>query len=172
MRTSRFAATVLVLALAACNKGSDTRTRPGEATPADVIAGTVTAFEHFESASGHFAMELPSEWRGNFTVSEHADSVAGSHYVVEFIYRPLPGSKERPRTLLAVRLFATGAWDKLVLLPDTPPAAKVAAKGNVVYAVSLPAGNPYPKGSPDAAQFDKMVLGVAQDPGGFRLTPR
>jgi hypothetical protein len=171
MRISRIAATVVVLVLAAC-KGTESRMRPGEVSSADVIAGTAAAFEHFESAAGHFALELPSEWRGNFTASERADTLAGSRYTVEFLFRPAPGSKEKPKTVLVIRLFSTAAWEKVVTRPGTPLAARIATKGDVVYAVSLPSDNPYPKGSPDAAQFDKMVLGVVQDPAGVRLTPR
>ncbi|MBI3504467.1 MAG: hypothetical protein HY059_06470 [Proteobacteria bacterium] len=171
MRATRIAVTAVVFVLAAC-KGTEGRVRPGEATVADVIAGTAAAYEHFESPAGHFALELPGEWRGNFTVTEHADSVFGSRYTVEFLFRPAPGSAAPPKTLLAVRLFSTAAWERLAARTGPPLAARVASKGDVVYAASFPAGNPYAKGSPDAALFDKMVLGVIQDPAGLRLTPR
>jgi len=165
-------AVTAVIALAACGEATEGKLRKGEVTTADVIAGTASAYEHFESPSAHFALELPPEWRGNFTVAERPDSLAGARYIVEFIYRPAPGSKEKPKTLMAVRLFSTAAWEKLAARTGDPVAARVAAKGDVVYAVSLPSGNPYPKGSPDAALFDKMVMGVADPNVGVRLTPR
>ena len=170
MRPALFLAAATI-ALLACGNG-ERSLRAGEATSADVIAGTVAAFEHFESAGGHFALELPAEWRGNFTVDEQPDSLYGAHYTVKFSYRPAPGSKELPKTLIVIRVFSTAAWEKVTTRPGTPPAAKIGAKGDVIYTASFPAGNPYPKGSPDAALFDKMVLGVIQDPAGVRLTPR
>ena len=171
MRATHTIAAAATLALLAC-KGGESKLRPGEVTTADVIAGSAAAYEHFESASGHFALDLPVAWRSNFTVSEHADSVAGSLYTVEFIYHPAPPSKQPPKTLMAIRLFSTTAWDQLAARSGAPIAAKVATKGDVVYALSLPPGNPYPKGTPDAALFDKLVIGVAGDPAGIRLTPK
>ncbi len=164
------AALLLLVTAVAC--GSSEKARTGEVTPADVIAGAAQAFDHFQSTGSQFSIDFPPEWRGNYTVAEHADSTAGARQAVEFTYRPGKGSTVMPKTLLVVRTFSVAAWRKIEARPGTPIAARVAEKGDVVFAFSVPAANPYPAGSADAKTFDQMILAVVNDPAGLRLTPR
>jgi hypothetical protein len=48
----------------------------------------------------------------------------------------------------------------------------VAARGDDVFALSLPPSNPYKAGTPASARFDQLMLSILQDSAGLRLTPR
>lgn len=168
----RFAGAFLFAALAALSACTDKGSPKSDVTPADVVAGRVQAFEHFESPNGKFAIDFPATWRGTFTAVAHPDTTAGSRMAVEFFFKPDPAWKVEPHTLIVVRVFTRAAWDRLNAKPGQSVAAKLAAKGDDVFALSLPPTNPYPNGTPASARFEELMQSFLQDPAGLRLTPR
>jgi hypothetical protein len=141
-------------------------------TPADVVAGRVKTFEHFESADEKFAIDFPDTWRGAYTAVPHDDTTGGARRAIEFAFKPDAAWKVQPHTLIVVRIFTKAAWDRLASHSRQTIAAKVGARGDVVFAMSLPPRNPYRPGTPAAARFDQLMLSVLQDSAGLRLTPR
>jgi hypothetical protein len=124
------------------------------------------------SPEGKFAVAFPGVWKGNYTGVPHADTAFGSHFILEFRFKPDPATKLPPQTLLAIRIFTPAAWAKASAKPGQTIGVKVQSRGNDVYVLSLAGSNPYPTGSPSAALFDKMMLSVMQDPVPLRVTPR
>lgn len=155
--------------LVACGGGD----RPAQtATAADVIAGQAEVFERFESKGAGFVINLPPVWRGNYTVMEGPDTSAGSRFRVQFVFRPDPAWKVEPKALIVVRVFTKAAWDRVLARPGVAIAAKIAERGDDVFAFSLPEANPYKPGTPEAKRYDDLVLSVVQDKAGLRLTPK
>ena len=142
------------------------------ATAADVITGKVEAFERFDSKGGRFTVDLPPVWRGNYTVREGPDTSAGSRFRVEFDFHPDPAWKVDPKMLMVVRIFTKSAWEQVMGSPGAPVARRVADRGDDVFALSLPAKNPYTSGTPEASRYDELVLSVVNDQAGLRLTPK
>ena len=160
----------LALAAAACGE------RPGakqpDVTPADVVAGAAQSLDHFVSPEGKFAVDFPAVWAGNYTGTPHADTTYGSHFILDFRFKPDPAWKVAPQTLLVIRIFTPDAWAKASARPGSPIGVKIQQRGNDVYVLSLAGSNPYKTGSDAAALFDKMMLAVMQDPVPLRVTPR
>lgn len=150
----------------------DRPARQSDVTPADIVAGRVQTFEQFESANGRFAMDLPPSWRGAYHAVERNDTSFGARLTVEFVFRPDPAWKVEPRTLLVVRVFPKAAWEKVAARPGDPVAAKVAERGDEVWAFSYPASNPYKPGTPAALRYDTLVFAVMQPKEQMRFTPR
>ncbi|HLA91079.1 MAG TPA: hypothetical protein VJL28_11685 [Gemmatimonadaceae bacterium] len=151
---------------------SDRPAPRGDAPSAGVAGGSAAAFEHFESTAGKFAMEFPASWRGSYTASEKNDTTAGARFAVEFRFKPDPAWKVEPRTLLVLRIFPKPVWERIAARPGPPIAAKVAERGDDVFAVSFPSSNPYKPGTAAAARFDELVLAVMQPKEPLRFTPR
>jgi hypothetical protein len=173
---TRLAAALLVAAgVLACGEGGaarggdSTATKAAAAVAAGAAAAASTDRELFESAKGKFTIDFPGTWRGGYRAIEHPDTVAGSRFAVDFIFRPDPAWKVEPRPLLVVRIFPRGAWDLVVLRPGPPIAKKVAERGDEVFAYSIPGSNPYKPGTPAAARFDELVLAIVPE---LRVTPR
>jgi hypothetical protein len=164
---------VLAFALAAAACGERPATKKGDITPADVIAGAAVSLDHFESAEGKFGVDFPAVWKGNYIGVPHADTAYGSHFIVDFRFKPDPAWKVDPRTLLAIRIFTPDAWAK-VTADTTRPAigVKLKERGSDVYVLSLAGGNPYKPGTPAAALFDQMMLAVMNDAVPLRVSPR
>jgi hypothetical protein len=127
---------------------------------------------HFESPGGKFIVDFPGTWRGSYSAVEHADTTNGSKFAVEFIFQPDAAWKADPHTLMVVRIFSKSAWDALAARPGGPGSVKIAARGDEVFALSLPPSNPYKPGTPEAARFDQLVLAVVRDSVPLRLTPK
>ena len=155
-----------------CSACSDRPVKKSDVTAADVVAGRVKTFEHFEYPNGKFAIDFPETWRGGYTVVAHSDTTGGSRMAVEFIFKPDPAWKAEPRPLIVVRIFTRAAWEKLDARPGQGVAAKLAAKGDDVFAFSVAPANPYVAGTPANARFEEMMQSFLQDPSGLRLTPR
>ena len=168
--SSLLCALALGFAVAAC--GDRPADKKPDVTSADVIAGTAQSFDEFVSPEGKFAVAFPAVWKGNYTGVPHADTAFGSHFILEFRFKPDAATKLPPQTLLAIRIFTPAAWAKASARPGQTIGVKVQARGNDVYVLSLAGSNPYPTGSPSAALFDKMMLAVMQDPVPLRVTPR
>ena len=132
-----------------CSACSDRPAKKSDVTPADVVAGRVKTFEHFESPNGKFAIDFPEVWRGAYTVGAHTDATGGARMAVEFIFKPDVGWKTEARPLLVIRIFTKAAWEKLNLPPGQHIAALLAAKG----------------------RFEEMMQSFLQDPAGLRLKP-
>ncbi len=168
--SSFLCALALALAAAACGE------RPGDkkpdVTPADVVAGTAQTFDHFVSPEGKFAVDFPPVWAGHYTGTPHADTTYGSHFILDFRFKPDAGSKLDPRTLLAIRVFTPAAWAKTSAQPGPAIGVKIQEHGNSVYVLSLAGSNPYKTGTAPAELFDKMMLAVMNDPVPLRVTPR
>jgi hypothetical protein len=160
----------LVIGAAACGE------RPGDkkpdVTPADVVAGSAQTFDRFVSPEGKFAVDFPPVWAGHYTGTPHADTTYGSHFIEDFRFKPEPGEKIGPQTLLAVRIFTPAAWARVSARPGPAVGVKIQQRGNDVYVLSLAGSNPYKTGSEAAGLFDKMMLAVMQDPVPLRVTPR
>ena len=175
MRSPRKLGLLVVLLFAgaavpsACGEGSAPRS---DVTPADVVAGRAQTFEHFESPRGKFAIDFPETWRGAYSAVAHADTTAGARFAVEFLFKPDPGSRVEPRTLLVVRIFSKKGWEAVAARPGPAIALKVAERGDDVFALQFPPSNPYKPGTPEAARFDELVLAVMQPAVPLRLTPR
>lgn len=170
MNRRLFAATAVAAlgALACTDKGSP----KSDVTPADVVAGAAKTFEHFESPSGKFAIDFPDTWKGAYTVAARPDTLGGGRMSVEFLFKPDPAWKAEPRTLLVIRIFTKAAWDKLDARPGPKLAAKLAARGDDVFALSLPPSNPYTNGTAASMRFEELMQSFLKDPAGLRLTPR
>ena len=166
MRAAVAAFALLITACAAPAKDST------KVTAADAVAGAVQTFDHFESPTGKFGVDLPSVWKGSYSAVERNDTTAGARFALEFVFKPDAAWKAEPHTLLVVRIFPKATWAKIVAQPGAPIAAKAAEKGDDVFAYSLPAANPYPPGTPQALRFDDMILAVVNDAAGLRVTPR
>jgi hypothetical protein len=160
------ASIVCSLGLFACG-GDSGKT---EAAPANAAA-TATTPEHFESSGGKFAIDFPPTWRSGYRTTEHTDTVGGSRFVTEFVFKPDAAWKVEPRPLLVVRIFSKAAWEKVAARPGPAMALKLAERDDDVFAYSVPSSNPYRPGTPAAARFDELVLAVAA-PGSLKLTPR
>ncbi|MGH7655736.1 MAG: hypothetical protein ACREN6_13840 [Gemmatimonadaceae bacterium] len=141
-------------------------------TAADVVAGSAQSFDHFVSPEGKFAVDFPPVWAGNYTGTPHADTTYGSHFILDFRFKPDPESKLKPSTLLVIRIFTPAAWAKATARAGPTIGVKIQQRGNDVYVLSLAGSNPYPTGTPSAALFDKMMLSVMNDAVPLRVTPR
>jgi hypothetical protein len=173
MPRSRIRPVAIALSLLAAQLACTDKSSPrSDVTPADVVAGRVPAFEHFVSPSGKFAIDFPETWRGFYSAVGRPDTTGGARMAVEFYFKPDPAWKVEPRTLIAVRIFTRAAWERLDARPGPKLAAKLAARGDDVFALSLPPGNPYPNGSPASARFEELMQSFLKDPAGLRLTPR
>ena len=157
MRTASLLCPALLL-LAAC--GERPVTRKGDVTPADVIAGAAESLDHFESAEGKFGIDFPPVWKGNYTTIARVDTTAGSHFMVEFRFKPTPAMHVPPQTLLAVRIFTKAAWEKVASGPNQHIGILLGQGGDNAFVLSLAPRNPYPAGTDAADLFDKMMLGV------------
>jgi hypothetical protein len=162
-----------LLAGVALSAACSDRPEPKSAVmPEDVVAGRVKTFEHFESADEKFTIDFPETWRGAYTVVSHDDTTGGARRAFEFAFKPDASWKVESRTLIVVRIFTKAAWDRLAARPLQTVAAKVGARGDEVFALSLPPKNPYKAGSPASVRFDQLMLSILQDSAGLRLTPR
>jgi len=168
IRPVAVASAFLAAQLACTDQGSPKR----DVTPADVVSGRAQVFEHFESPNGKFAIDFPPTWRGSYTAVAHPDTIGGARMAVEIVFKPDPAWKVEPHALLAIRIFTRAAWDRLDARPGQSVAAKLAAKGDDVFALSLPPANPYPNGSPASVRFEELMQSFLKDPAGLRLTPR
>jgi hypothetical protein len=169
----RFLPGALVVALAAASFAcSDRPSQKSEVTPADVVAGSVKTYEHFESPNGKFAIDFPETWRGAYSAIARNDTTGGARMVVEFVFKPDAAWKVEPRSLIVVRIFTKAAWERAAARPGPPIAAKLATKGDDVFALSLAPSNPYKTGTPASARFEELMQSFLQDPAGLRLTPR
>jgi len=158
----------LALVTAAC--GERPVTKKGDITPADVIAGSAQAFDHYESAEAKFGIDFPPSWKSHYIGAAHADTAFGSHMAVVFQFKPDPAWKVPPQTLMAVRIFTPDAWAKAAARPGPPIGIKLTQDANNVYVVSLATGNPYKAGTTAADLFDTMMLAVINTAP--HLTPR
>ncbi|MFI5233596.1 MAG: hypothetical protein ACHQSE_13905 [Gemmatimonadales bacterium] len=170
--TNRSLVCAIALALAASACGERPGAKKPDVTPADVVAGSAQSFDHFVSPEGKFAVDFPPVWAGNYTGTPHADTTYGSHFILEFRFKPNPAWKVQPQTLLAIRTFTSAAWAKTSARPGPAIGVKIQEHGNDVYVLSLAGSNPYKVGTDAAALFDKMMLAVMQDPVPLRVTPR
>ncbi|HXD23211.1 MAG TPA: hypothetical protein VN613_07615 [Gemmatimonadaceae bacterium] len=163
-------ALALTIAASACGE------RPGgktpDVTPADVVAGAAQTFDRFVSPEGKFAVDFPPVWAGHYTGTPHATAELGSHFVLDFRFKPDPAWKVEPKTLLVIHIFTPAAWAKAAARPGPAIGVKIQQRDNDVYVLSLANSNPYKTGSAAAALFDKMMLAVLSDPVPLRLTPR
>lgn len=177
MGAVRYTKTSLALSIAlgffaiACGERPATK-KNGDITPADVIAGSAQALDHYESAEGKFAVDFPPVWKDHYVAVAHSDTAFGSHGIVEFRFKPDAAWKLEPKTLLAIRIFTPAAWAKVMENPKQTIGVKLKERGNDVYVLSLAGGNPYPNGSPQAGLFDQMMLSAMHDINPSRLTPR
>ena len=160
-------ACLLAVAVGAC---ADKAAQEADITPAITATATAVAYEHFESQRGKFAADFPMVWKGGYRAIEHPDTLAGARFGVEFVFKPEPGSKVDPRTLAVIRIFPRAIWEKIVAQPGAPIAVNLLATGDDVFAISLPRGNPYKPGTPEAARFDVLVLAIVANPP--KISPR
>jgi hypothetical protein len=156
----------------ACSDRPDRSDTKGLEKPADVVAGRIKTFDHFESTDEKFTIEFPETWRGAYTAVPRNDTTGGARRAIEFAFKPDASWKVEPHTLIVVRIFTKAAWDRLDARRGQTVAAKVAARGDDVFALSLPAKNPYKTGTPAAVRFDQLMLSILQDSAGLRLTAR
>lgn len=163
-------ALALTIAATACGE------RPGgktpDVTPADVVAGAAQTFDRFVSPEGKFAIDFPPVWAGHYTGTPHATTELGSHFVLDFRFKPDPSWKVEPKTLLVIHIFTPAAWAKAAARPGPAIGVKIQQRDNDVYVLSVANSNPYKTGSAAAGLFDKMMLAVFSDPVPLRLTPR
>jgi hypothetical protein len=159
-------ALILAAGAVACSETAEKATNAAAVAP----PARVVAYDHFESPGGKFDVDFPVTWKGSYRAVDHADTTGGARFGVEFIFKPDAGSKAPPRTLAVIRIFRRDAWNTIASQAGAPIAAKLLTKGEDVYALSLPKGNPYKPGTPEAARFDEMVLAIVDTPP--KITPR
>ncbi len=169
-KTSVGLAVMLGFAALAC--GERPASKKPDVTAADVISGSVQAFDHYESAEGKFGLDFPPVWKDHYTALAHSDTAFGSRGIIEFRFKGDPAWKVEPKTLLAIRIFTPAAWAKVMTNPKQTVGVKLKERGNDVFVLSLAGSNPYPTGSPPAALFDQMMIAAMHDINPARLTLR
>jgi hypothetical protein len=137
----------VLLVLAACSGGGDRPTLPAFAVPetwaaAGIRADTVAAEDRFQYG-------------------------AGVGQVVQYLYRP-QDSALAPQALLVTLTYARVDWLALANEEGPPPGDTIWGSADSLVVVALPQSNPFLPGSPDAARFDSLALGLAQVRGLFQ----
>jgi hypothetical protein len=155
--------------LAACSK---TDVNKGGASAADYVAGTAASIERFSSPNGKFTVDLPGLWRGYYKGVERADTTAGAHFSVEFVFAPEAAWKAEPKTLMVIRVFPKPAWAAITAKPGPPIAVQIGARGDDIFALSFSGANPYKSGTPEAAKYDELMLSVINNPQGLSLVAK
>jgi hypothetical protein len=155
--------------LAACSK---TDVNKGGASAADSVAGTAASIERFSSPNGKFTVDLPGLWRGYYKGVERADTTAGAHFSVEFVFAPEAAWKAEPKTLMVIRVFPKPAWAAITAKPGPPIAVQIGARGDDIFALSFSGANPYKSGTPEAAKYDELMLSVINNPQGLSLVAK
>jgi hypothetical protein len=176
-KAPRVLALVLASSLLACGErpavaNKNAAVTPPAVTPAAVTPVAAQPFDHFESAEGKFAIDFPAVWKGHYTAVPHADTTAGSHYIVEFRFKPDPGSNVEPRTLMAIRIFTAAAWARVAAMKGQSVGILLKKRGDDAYVFAVAGSNPYNPEIPAATLFEQMVLSVTRDSVPLRLTPR
>jgi len=128
--------------------------------------------DRYVSARGKFELLLPIEWKGHYRAVEHADSTAGARFAVELQFLPDSGSKAEPRLLSVVRIFPRSAWLRLERTPGPLLAYKLGERGDEVFGISIAGENPYPPGTADALEFDRLMMSLLQGGRQVYLIPR
>ena len=91
---------------------------------------------------------------------------------VEFRFIPDSGSKAPSLTLMTLRIVPRKTWDALVAKGGRAPGVKIGERGDDVFVLSLPEGNPYPPASPEAPMYDQLIISIAQGGQQVHVTTR
>jgi hypothetical protein len=170
----RFPPVLLAAVLLACGKAADSnqpQPMSAEAALADAAGAKALPREHFVSATGGFDLDLPGVWTGRYRTEEMKDTTTHARLAVVFRYLPDSGSKAPSHPLITLRIFGRAEWTAATL-PGSPSIGSVLAeRGNDVFVLSLPRDNPYPSGSPEATEFDRLIISLAQGGKQVDLTP-
>mgnify|MGYP003339237688 FL=1 len=162
------------IALAACSGKDAARQEPP--TGAEVIQAVKDARslppEMYVGTTIGANLELPGVWKGRYTTLERTDTTAGAKFAVEFRFRPDSGSKAPALTLMTLRVFTVAAWNVASARPGRPVGAKVGETAKDVFVLSLPESNPYPPATPEAPEYDKLLIAIAQGGQHVRLIAR
>ena len=172
MKTSATAFTAILLIACSGKEAETARPATGAEAIAEVAAAKTLPPETFTSTTAGFDLQLPGVWKGRYRAGERNDTTAGAHLAVEFKFVPDSGSKVPSLMLMTVRIFSKGAWEKATKRPGGQIGRKIAETAKEVFVLSLPASNPYPAGSKEAPEFDKLIISIAQGGQQVHLTPR
>lgn len=167
-------AALAAVLLIACSDKSRENARP--ATGAEAIAQVAAAKslppEIFTSTTAGFDLQLPGVWKGRYRAGERRDSTAGARLAVEFKFVPDSGSKAPSLMLISIRIFSKAAWAAASKRPGDPIGRALAESAKDVYVISMTPANPYPTGSKEAPEFDKLMISIASGGQQVHLTPR
>ena len=174
MHTTRLS---LCLAAAALNtlacSGKEAAPPPsGAEAIAQVAAAKSLPAEKYSSPTSGFDLQLPGIWKGRYRALERADTLAGARTAIEFRFVPDSGSKAPSLTLMTIRIFPKAAWAVASKRVGRPIGGVIGESAKDVFVLSLPEGNPYPAASPEAPEFDKLIISIAQGGQQIHLTIR
>lgn len=169
VRTAPF----LLIAVLACGKADSGPPKPMTAANAlaDAAAAKSLPRERYVSATGGFDLDLPGVWTGKYRTEEMKDTTTRARLAIQFRFVPDSGSKAPSLSLMTLRVFTRDAWQAATLPGSVPIGSVLAEHGNDVFVLSLPAANPYPAGSPEAPEFDRLIISLAQGGKQVVLTP-
>ena len=163
---------ILAALVSACSgKSESARPATGAEAIAQVKAAKSLPPETYTSTTAGFDLTLPGIWHGRYRASERSDNTAGSRLAVEFAFVPDSGSRARSFALMTIRIFPKAAWEVVSKRPGGPIGSKIGETAKDVYVLSLPESSPYPPGSAEAQEFDKLIISIAQGGQQVHLTP-
>lgn len=156
----------LLLATAALLVACKGKEEPAPPSAADALASAAAAktlpAEHYVSPTEKFDLALPGIWKGKYTVQEKKDTISGARLAVEFRFKPDSGSKAPPMLLMTLRIVPQKSWDAALAAGGRPTGAKIGERPGEVFVLALPSANPYPASLPEAAQYDQLIISIAQ----------
>jgi hypothetical protein len=167
---------LLVTAFAVTALACKGKEKLAQQTAADALATAASTktlpAEHYVSPTEKFDLALPGVWTGKYRATEKKDTTMGSRLAVEFKFIPDSGSKAPSLTLMTMRIVPKKAWDAMVAKGGVAMGAKIGERADEVFVLSLPAGNPYPAGSPEAPAYDNLIISIAQGGQQVHITTR
>jgi hypothetical protein len=169
-------AVLLTAALAVTALACKGKEQPAKQTAADALATAAATktlpAEHYVSPTEKFDLALPGVWTGKYRATEKKDTTMGARLAVEFKFIPDSGSKAPSLTLMTMRILPKKTWDAMVAKGGVAMGAKIGERADEVFVLSLPAGNPYPAGSPEAPAYDNLIISIAQGGQQVHITTR
>ena len=162
--------TVIAVALVFGSSLACDRTEPRWAGPQQP---PMSAAAVYESPEAGFSFALPYAWQGGYRIEARhgadAEGLApGARHAVTFHYVPL-ASAVPEQVLLRVLVFGRADWETIEKARGPQAGMEVGERGDVVYVVSVPQGNPFDEGSADRTRYGAMLLSSDQVKQAFTI---
>lgn len=120
-----------------------------------------------------FVIELPARWQGHVDIVEHPaiearQRLPRARSLTEFRYRPQQRGQP-PQPLLYIATYRQNDWSALGAAGTEPPGTMLALSDGVIYVGVVPAVEPYPQGSTDAAEYRRLQPSLREVRRSFQL---